>query len=62
MIDEAIGKGDTSLLLILAIGFGTLALLRFALDLTRSWALAEIGQSIAYQTMGRLVARLIRIR
>lgn len=62
VIDEAIGKGDTSLLLILAIGFGTLALLRFALDLTRSWALAEIGQSIAYQTMGRLVARLIRIR
>ncbi|WP_181443557.1 peptidase domain-containing ABC transporter [Porphyrobacter sp. YT40] len=62
VIDEAIAKGDTSLLLILAIGFGTLAALRFALDLTRSWALAEIGQSVAYQTMGRLVARLIRIR
>lgn len=62
VIDEAIAKGDTSLLLILAIGFGTLATLRFALDLTRSWALAEIGQSVAYQTMGRLVARLTRIR
>jgi ATP-binding cassette, subfamily B, bacterial CvaB/MchF/RaxB len=61
VIDEAILKGDEALLVALAIGFGMLALLRFGLDMVRSWALTFVGQFVTYQTVARLVARLIRM-
>lgn len=60
-IDEAIGQGDASLLVILALGFGALYLFNAVLQALRSWVVLTLGESVVYQIAGNVVRHLIRL-
>ncbi|HEX8528050.1 cysteine peptidase family C39 domain-containing protein, partial [Allosphingosinicella sp.] len=60
-VDEAIGQGDTSLLLILLIGFGALYALNGIIRALRSWVVLALGESLSYQLGGNVVRHLVRL-
>ena len=60
-VDEAIGQGDTSLLLILFIGFGAVYALNGIIRALRSWVVLALGESLSYQLGGNVVRHLVRL-
>ncbi|MES2056645.1 MAG: peptidase domain-containing ABC transporter [Pseudomonadota bacterium] len=61
IVDEAIGQGDTSLVLLIAIGFGFVYLLNVLVQALRSWVVLTLGESISFQLAGNLVRHLIHL-
>lgn len=61
-IDHAIALADVDLLLILAVGFGGLVVLRVAIAALRSWTLQSIGFLMSFQIVGNLVHHLLRVK
>lgn len=60
-VDEAIGQGDTNLLLILFIGFGVVYALNAVIRTLRSWVVLTLGESLTYQLAGNVVRHLLRL-
>ncbi len=60
-VDEAIGQGDTSLLLILFLGFGIVYLLNAVVRSLRAWVVLTLGESLAYQLGSNVVRHLVRL-
>jgi ATP-binding cassette subfamily B protein RaxB len=60
-IDEAIGQGDTNLLLILLVGFAVVYALNGIIRALRSWVLLTLGESLTYQLAGNVVRHLVRL-
>jgi ATP-binding cassette subfamily B protein RaxB len=60
-VDEAIGQGDTSLLLLLLVGFGIVHLLNGVIRALRSWVVLTLGQSLSFQLGGNVVRHLLRL-
>jgi ATP-binding cassette subfamily B protein RaxB len=60
-IDEAIGQGDTNLLLILFIGFGVVYALNGITRALRSWVVLTLGESLTYQLAGNVIRHLVRL-
>ena len=60
-IDEGIGQGDTSLLLLLLIGFGVVYALNGVTKALRSWVVLTLGESLSYQLGGNVVRHLLRL-
>ncbi|HEX8366579.1 MAG TPA: peptidase domain-containing ABC transporter [Allosphingosinicella sp.] len=60
-VDEAIGQGDTNLLLILFIGFGVVYVLNGVTRALRSWVVLTLGESLTYQLAGNVVRHLVRL-
>jgi len=60
-IDGAIAQGDTNLMLLLLVGFGTVFALNAALRALRAWVVLTVGQSISYQLGGNVVRHLLRL-
>jgi len=60
-IDEAIGQGDTNLLLILFVGFGVVYALNGITRALRSWVVLTLGESLTYQLAGNVVRHLLRL-
>jgi len=60
-VDEGIGQGDTSLLLLLVFGFGLLYLLNGVTKALRSWVVLTLGESLAYQLGGNVVRHMLRL-
>ncbi|HEX8645009.1 MAG TPA: peptidase domain-containing ABC transporter [Allosphingosinicella sp.] len=60
-VDEAIGQGDTNLLLILLVGFGIVYALNGIIRALRSWVLLTLGESLTYQLAGNVVRHLVRL-
>jgi ATP-binding cassette subfamily B protein RaxB len=60
-VDEAIGQGDTSLLLILFIGFGVVYALNAVIRALRTWVVLTLGESLSYQLGGNVVRHLVRL-
>jgi ATP-binding cassette, subfamily B, bacterial CvaB/MchF/RaxB len=60
-VDEVIARGDTDLLVVLAIGFGLLAALRVAATTIRSLILLIIQNVLSFQIGARLFHHLIRL-
>ena len=60
-VDEAIGQGDTSLLLILFIGFGAVYVLNGIIRALRSWVVLALGESLSYQLGSNVVRHLVRL-
>jgi ATP-binding cassette, subfamily B, bacterial CvaB/MchF/RaxB len=60
-IDEVIAKGDTDLLVALALGFGLLTLLSVATTAIRSWIILILSNTLQFQLSGRLFHHLIRL-
>lgn len=62
VIDEALARGDTDLLLVLAVGFGALVVIRVMIETLRAYALQVLGQLLTFQMVGNLVRHLMRLK
>ena len=60
-IDEGIGQGDSSLLLLLLIGFGLVFILNGVTRALRSWVVLTLGESLSFQLAGNVVRHLLRL-
>ena len=60
-IDDAIGQSDSSLLLLLLIGFGLIHAMNGVVKALRSWVVLTLGQSLSYQLGGNVVRHLLRL-
>src|SRR5918998_433078 len=60
-IDEVIARGDVDLLVVLALGFGLLALVRVAASAIRSLVLLVVQNALHFQLGARLFRPLIRL-
>ncbi|WP_430416230.1 peptidase domain-containing ABC transporter [Parasphingorhabdus sp.] len=60
-VDEAIGQGDTSLLVLLVLGFGVVYLINLLLSSLRAWVVLTLGQTISFQMSGNIVRHMLRL-
>jgi ATP-binding cassette subfamily B protein RaxB len=60
-VDEAIGQGDTSLLLLLLVGFAVIHLFYAVTRGLRSWVVLTLGQSLSLQLGGNVFRHLLRL-
>jgi ATP-binding cassette subfamily B protein RaxB len=60
-VDEAIGQGDSSLLMLLLAGFGLVYAMNGVVRALRSWVVLTLGQSLSYQLGGNVVRHLLRL-
>ncbi|MFV0493130.1 MAG: peptidase domain-containing ABC transporter [Pseudorhodobacter sp.] len=61
VVDEAIGRADSSLLTVLALGFGALSVLHAGLEALRNWVLRLLGSMMSFQVVGNIVRHLMRL-
>jgi len=61
VVDHALLTADRDLLLVLALGFGVLMLLRAAITAMRGWMLMVLGASLAVQGRSNLFTHLINL-
>jgi ATP-binding cassette subfamily B protein RaxB len=61
VVDEAVAQGDTSLLLVLFLGFGFVFALNGITSALRSWVILVLGQSLSYQLAGNVVRHMLRL-
>ncbi|MDO5614014.1 MAG: peptidase domain-containing ABC transporter [Paracoccus sp. (in: a-proteobacteria)] len=61
VVDEAIGRSDRDLLVVLALGFGALTLLHAGLEALRNWVLRLLGSMMSFQIVGNIVRHMIRL-
>ncbi|MDB5692195.1 MAG: transporter family protein [Alphaproteobacteria bacterium] len=60
-VDEAIGQGDTNLLLLLLVGFAVIHLFYTVTRGLRSWVVLTLGQSLSLQLGGNVFRHLLRL-
>lgn len=60
-VDEAVVVGDTHLLLVLAIGFGLVALLRGAVDYLRGLLVVHLAAACSFQLTSKLLRQLVSL-
>ena len=60
-VDEAIGQGDSNLLVVLLAGFAVIHLLHAVVRGLRSWVVMTLGQSLSLQLGGNVVRHLLRL-
>ncbi len=60
-VDEVIARGDADLIVVLALGFGLLMVLKVATAAIRSWILLIVQSSLHFDIGGRLFHHLIRL-
>jgi ATP-binding cassette subfamily B protein RaxB len=61
VVDEALFHADRDLLLVLALAFGTLAMMQAGIEALRTWALRVFGALLTFQIVGNLVRHLLRL-
>ena len=61
VVDAVLPRGDGSLLLALAIGFGGLVVLRAIAEAVRGWAILVYGNQMSLQMVGNVFRHLIRL-
>ncbi len=61
VVDDALASSDRNLITVLSLGFGILLVAQTAISLARSWMVMVLGQAIAVQWMGNMLAHLIRL-
>lgn len=61
VVDAVLPRGDHSLLLALAIGFGGLVILRAVSEAVRGWAILVYGNQMSLQMVGNVFRHLIRL-
>jgi ATP-binding cassette subfamily B protein RaxB len=60
-VDEAIGQGDRSLMLLLLVGFAIVHVMNGVVRALRSWVVMTLGQSLSLQLGGNVVRHLLRL-
>jgi ATP-binding cassette subfamily B protein RaxB len=61
VVDEAVQHADRDLLLVLALGFGALAIVQASIEALRGWALKVFGFLLSFEIVGNLVRHLMRL-
>ena len=61
VVDAVLPRGDNSLLMALAIGFGGLVILRAAAEAVRGWAILVYGNQMSLQMVGNVFRHLNRL-
>jgi ATP-binding cassette subfamily B protein RaxB len=61
VIDEGIGKSDTTLLAVIAVGFAGVVTVHACIEGLRAWSLQIFSQSLAYQVVGNVVRHMLRL-
>jgi ATP-binding cassette subfamily B protein RaxB len=61
VVDAVLPRGDSALLLALAIGFGGLVILRAVAEAVRGWAILVYGNQMSLQMVGNVFRHLIRL-
>lgn len=61
VVDQALAQTDKDLLLVIALGFGSLVVIQASIEALRSWALRIFGHLLSYQITGNLVRHLLRL-
>lgn len=61
VIDQAIGRNDLSLLGVVALAFGAMAILQTGISALRDWTTQLLGSQMVFQMVGNLVRHLIRL-
>jgi len=61
VVDDVTSKGDTSLLAVLAIGFGLLMVVRTAVSYLRDYAILYASSLLSFQMSSNLLGHLIRL-
>jgi ATP-binding cassette subfamily B protein RaxB len=61
VVDQALYRSDADLLMVIALGFGGLALVQAGLEALRNWSLRIYGQLFTFQVVGNLVRHLLRL-
>lgn len=59
--DEVITRGDSDLLLLLAVAFAVVHFLSAATEALRSWTVNLLGQSMTFQMAGNVLRHLVRL-
>ncbi len=60
-VDEVIARGDVDLLLVLALGFALLILIKVASDASRSFIVLIVQNTLSFQIGARLFHQLVRL-
>jgi ATP-binding cassette, subfamily B, bacterial CvaB/MchF/RaxB len=60
-VDEVIARGDVDLLIVLAIGFGLLTVIKVVSTAIRSWIILIVQNALNYQIGARLFHHLVRL-
>lgn len=60
-VDRVIAHGDTNLLLVLTLAFGSVLVLQAMTDALRNWAVQLFGNMFAFQVVGNLIRHLMRL-
>jgi ATP-binding cassette subfamily B protein RaxB len=61
VIDEVIAKGDVDLLLVLAVGFGGLAVISVLATMLRSYVILMLQNTLSLQMVARLFRHMVRL-
>lgn len=61
VVDEAITKGDTNLLTVLALGFGLMILIQAVVQLFQGWVEMYLANSLSFQMEANLFQHLLRL-
>jgi ATP-binding cassette subfamily B protein RaxB len=61
VVDQAVGRNDIDLLLVIAIGFGLVTLIQVVLLALRDWSLQLLGSQMVFQVAGNIFHHLIRL-
>jgi ATP-binding cassette subfamily B protein RaxB len=61
IVDDALLNRDSNLLVVLAFGFGALAVAQAMIEALRNWYLKVIGSLMIFQVMRNLMAHLVRL-
>lgn len=62
VIDQAVGRGDDDVLLVIAAGFAAAIVFQGVLEYMRGWTLLMLGQLASFQVIGNLIRHLLRMR
>lgn len=60
-LDQAITRADGHLLGLLAVSFGLLAVLYFALEVLRNWSVQVVGALFSFQVVGNVFRHLLKL-
>lgn len=61
VIDEGVMRGDTDILLVIALAFMGLLVIQTAIEALRNWLLQVFGQLLSFQMVGNVVHHLMRL-
>jgi ATP-binding cassette, subfamily B, bacterial CvaB/MchF/RaxB len=61
VVDQALAQNDRDLLVVIALGFGAIAIMQAGVEAIRSWALRVFGHLLSFQITGNLIRHMLKL-